>query len=174
MSKSLGNVIAPEMVLKGVTIEELHQSLRVGNLAESEISKAEKYQKQAFPQGIPACGADALRFTMISYTSNSGDINLDVKVLAANRRFVNKIWQASKYVLGKLDTITDFKPRDKRTLGGKENLAEKWIMHRMNTTAKLLNEALTEREFMRSANLIYKYIYGELCDVFIESEPPLK
>ncbi|KAL8386359.1 hypothetical protein RB599_007977 [Gaeumannomyces hyphopodioides] len=173
MSKSLGNVIDPLDVIKGIKLEELHAKLLTGNLAPAEVEKATKYQKQAFPAGIPECGADALRFGMINYTTGGGDINFDIKVMHAFRRFSNKIWQASKYVLGKLDNYPDFVPREKRTVGGKESLAELWILHKMNQAAQGINQALTDREFMKSSQLVYAYWYGQLCDVFIENSKTL-
>lgn len=80
MSKSLGNVVDPLDVISGIDLQVLHDKLTQGNLHPSEIQKATKYQKTAFPDGIPQCGADALRFTMINATTGGGDINLDVKM----------------------------------------------------------------------------------------------
>lgn len=80
MSKSLGNVIDPLDVIAGIRLEDLHEKLLQGNLHPSEVQKATKYQKTTFPDGIPQCGADALRFTMINATTGGADINLDVKV----------------------------------------------------------------------------------------------
>lgn len=53
MSKSLGNVIDPLDVIKGIELDDLHAKLLSGNLAANEVKKATTYQKQAFPQGIP-------------------------------------------------------------------------------------------------------------------------
>ena len=54
MSKSLGNVINPIDVIGGISLEKLHEGLTKGNLHPSEVEKATKYQKQAFPNGV--CG----------------------------------------------------------------------------------------------------------------------
>lgn len=91
----------------------------------------------------------------------------------AYRRFANKIYQASKYVIGKINTVEGFVPAKTRTLQGKESLSELWILSKMNTAAKEVNEALEEREFMRAANTVYNYIYGNLCDVYIENSKGL-
>lgn len=69
MSKSLGNVIDPVDILEGISLEDLHAKLHLGNLDPKEVKAAEKYQKSAFPQGIPECGADALRFSLVQYTT---------------------------------------------------------------------------------------------------------
>lgn len=60
MSKSLGNVIDPVDVIEGIELQSLHDKLLVGNLNPKEVANAIKFQKTAFPQGIPECGADAL------------------------------------------------------------------------------------------------------------------
>lgn len=69
MSKSLGNVIDPLDVMEGIQLQALHDKLLLGNLADKEVATATKYQKKAFPKGIPECGADALRFALVSYTT---------------------------------------------------------------------------------------------------------
>lgn len=67
MSKSLGNVIDPIDVMDGIELQQLHAKLLTGNLDPKELATATKYQKTSFPQGIPDCGADALRFNLLSY-----------------------------------------------------------------------------------------------------------
>ncbi|KAK0759195.1 hypothetical protein N5P37_008077 [Trichoderma harzianum] len=173
MSKSLGNVIDPLDVIRGIELQALHDKLLTGNLAASEVKKATAYQKTSFPQGIPECGADALRFALIAYSTGGGDINLDVKVIHLYRRFCNKIWNACKYVLGKLDAVKDFVPAKQLALNENESLAELWILGKMNHATKAINEAVEQRDFMRSANLVYSYWYFQLCDVFIENSKAL-
>ena len=69
MSKSLGNVIDPLDVIQGVGLEQLHEKLYEGNLDEREIAKAKTGQKKDFPNGIPQCGTDALRFALCAYSA---------------------------------------------------------------------------------------------------------
>jgi valyl-tRNA synthetase len=167
MSKSLGNVIDPLDVIEGIALPDLHKKLLVGNLNPVEVERATKYQKSAFPEGIPQCGTDALRFALVSYTTGGGDIAFDIKVIHGYRKFCNKIYQATKYVLGKLDK--DFVPQKTAKLTGKESLAERWILHKMTIAARDINKAITDREFMRSTMIIYQYWYNQLCDVYIEN-----
>ena len=70
MSKSLGNIIDPIDVIRGTTLEGLHESLEGGNLDPREVEKARQGQKQDYPNGIPECGTDALRFALCSYTAH--------------------------------------------------------------------------------------------------------
>ncbi|EPE06340.1 valyl-trna synthetase [Ophiostoma piceae UAMH 11346] len=170
MSKSLGNVINPLDVIRGISLEDLQKTLLKGNLDPLEVTKATKYQKTAFPNGIPECGADGLRMCLANYVTGSGDINFDIKVMHSYRRFCNKIWNASKFVLGNLETYgKDFVPRAKRSLGGKESLAELWILAKMNSAAREIGESIDKREFKASSNALYNFWYAELCDVFIEN-----
>ena len=157
MSKLLGNVIDPIDIIDGISLDGLHQQLSQGNLAQSEIKTAEKYQKKNFPQGIPAIGADALRFSLVNYTQSSGsDINFDIKTMHGYRKFCNKIYQATKYVLSKLGD--DFVPRESSALTGKESLPERWILTKTNTAAKQINQALETREFAKSTQISYRYL----------------
>ena len=54
-------MIDPVDAMEGITLQELHDKLLGGNLAEKEVATATRYQKRAFPKGIPECGADAHR-----------------------------------------------------------------------------------------------------------------
>ncbi|PYH89225.1 valyl-tRNA synthetase [Aspergillus ellipticus CBS 707.79] len=167
MSKSLGNVIDPVDVMEGIELQQLHDKLLLGNLDPKELEKATKYQKAAFPKGITECGADAVRFSLIQYTTGGSDISFDAQVIAGYRRFCNKIYQAAKYVLGKIGE--DFTPSSPSvTKTGSESLAERWIVHRLNTAAQNINTALSEKEFSRAAQAVYHYWYNDLCQVFIE------
>ena len=73
--------------MDGITLEALQDKLKLGNLDEKEYGLASKNQKESFPQGIPECGTDALRFSLINYTTGGGDINFDIKQMAGYRRF---------------------------------------------------------------------------------------
>jgi valyl-tRNA synthetase len=167
MSKSLGNVIDPVDIMEGVTLEALVAKLQTGNLAKKEIDRATKWQQTAFPDGIDECGADALRFSLVNYTTGGGDINFDVKVMRSYRNFCNKIYQATKFVLGNLPS--DFTPRAQSLKTGKESLPERWILHKMNSAARDMNDAIEKHEFSRSTQTIHGYWLYDLCDVYIEN-----
>ncbi|KAI7255738.1 valyl-tRNA synthetase-like protein [Hortaea werneckii] len=167
MSKSLGNVIDPVDIMDGIALEGLTDKLKVGNLAAKEIERAAKWQRQAFPDGIDECGADALRFSLINYTTGGGDINFDVKVMRSYRNFCNKIYQATKFVLGNLPQ--NYTPPAKGGKSGDESLPERWILHKLTHAAKRVNEALAEREFSQATQSTHQYWLYELCDVYIEN-----
>lgn len=99
MSKSLGNVIDPMDVINGISLEGLNQQLYDSNLDPKEIDKAKAGQKQDFPNGIPECGTDAMRFALCSYLTQARDINLDILRVQGYRFFCNKLWNATKFAL---------------------------------------------------------------------------
>ena len=87
------------------------------------------------------------------------------------RKFCNKIYQATKYVLGKLDA--DFVPPEHATKTGQETLAERWILHKLTIAANDINGALAEREFSTATSIVYQFWYSQLCDVYIENSKSL-
>lgn len=99
MSKSLGNVIDPMDVIRGIALENLHKQLYDSNLDPKEIDKAIAGQKGDYPNGIPECGTDAMRFAFCSYNTQNLDINLDILRVQGYRFFCNKLWNAAKFAL---------------------------------------------------------------------------
>ncbi|XP_020300510.1 valine--tRNA ligase isoform X2 [Pseudomyrmex gracilis] len=99
MSKSLGNVIDPMDVIRGISLEDLQKQLLDSNLDLKELERAREGQKRDYPQGIPECGTDALRFALCAYTTQGRDINLDILRVQGYRFFCNKIWNATKFAL---------------------------------------------------------------------------
>jgi valyl-tRNA synthetase len=167
MSKSLGKVIDPVEIMQDISLKTLNDKLLMGNLDPKELKIATKYQQTSFPQGIPECGSDALRFSLIQYTTGGGDIIFDVKVIHAYRRFANKVYQAAKYFLGNLEK--EFTPQKLNHKSGHESLAERWILHKMNRATKDINKAMEDREFSQSTQIGYTYIYDYLYNVYIKN-----
>ncbi|KAG8886997.1 hypothetical protein FRB98_000680 [Tulasnella sp. 332] len=171
MSKSLGNVIDPIDVIEGITLDNLHAKLLEGNLDDKEVLKAKQGQKKDFPKGIPQCGTDALRFALCAYTAGGRDINLEILRVEGYRKFCNKIWNATKFAMLKLDE--SFVPEISEKPTGKESLVEKWIMHKLNIAATEVNTSLAERNFMAATTAVYNFWLYELCDVYIEAMKPM-
>ncbi|KDR72774.1 hypothetical protein GALMADRAFT_252030 [Galerina marginata CBS 339.88] len=171
MSKSLGNVIDPLDVIQGLSLEDLHQKLLEGNLDEREVVKAKAGQKKDFPKGIPQCGTDALRFALCAYSGGGRDINLEILRVEGYRKFCNKIFNATKFAMLKLDET--FVPQASPKPTGNESLVEKWILHKLNIAASEINVQLTERNFMAATNVAYNFWLYELCDVYIEAMKPM-
>jgi valyl-tRNA synthetase len=67
MSKSLGNVIDPLEIIDGCLLSTLTDKLKEGNLDENELKRSIAEKEAEYPQGIPECGSDALRFSLLCY-----------------------------------------------------------------------------------------------------------
>ncbi|ESO02109.1 hypothetical protein HELRODRAFT_106472 [Helobdella robusta] len=171
MSKSLGNVIDPLDVIRGIQLEDLHKQLYDGNLDPKEIEVAKEGQKAQFPQGIPECGTDALRFGLCAYTSQGRDINLDVLRVQGYRFFCNKLWNATKFVL---TNLTDsFKPLSEFKLTGKESSMDLWIVSRLCDTVESCNRAFLTYDFPVATTACYNFWLYELCDIYLEHSKPI-
>ncbi|KAI9098772.1 tRNA synthetases class I-domain-containing protein [Phlyctochytrium arcticum] len=171
MSKSLGNVIDPNDVINGITLSNLHLRLDEGNLDAKEIQKAKEVQKTDFPNGIPQCGTDAMRFALLAYTSGGSDINLDILRVEGYRKWCNKLWNATRFALMKLGD--GYKPRANAELSGKESIADLWILAKLNECARKTNESLESYNFMQVTSALYQFWLYELCDVYLETTKAL-
>lgn len=91
-----------------------------------ELKRAKEGQKQDYPQGIPECGTDALRFSLCAYTTQGRDINLDISRVQGYRFFCNKLWNATKFALIYLGNGFKFDAKNKevRNDGGKMEYIE--------------------------------------------------
>ena len=101
MSKSKGNVIDPIDLVEGISLEELLEK-RTKNLMQASIKdQVIAHTKEQFPEGIQAHGLDAVRFTFTSLASQSRDICFDMQRLGGYRNFCNKIWNATRFEIGR-------------------------------------------------------------------------
>ncbi|CAK7339762.1 unnamed protein product [Dovyalis caffra] len=169
MSKSLGNVVDPLEVINGISLEGLHKRLEEGNLDPKELVVAKAGQKQDFPNGIAECGADALRFALVSYTAQSDRINLDIQRVVGYRQWCNKLWNAVRFAMSKLDT--DYTPPQTLLLEAMP-LSCKWILSVLNKAITKTVSAMNSYEFSDAASAVYSWWQYQFCDVFIEAIKP--
>eukprot|EP00929_Paragymnodinium_shiwhaense_P029776 TRINITY_DN16_c0_g1_i1.p1 TRINITY_DN16_c0_g1~~TRINITY_DN16_c0_g1_i1.p1 ORF type:complete len:1066 (-),score=392.32 TRINITY_DN16_c0_g1_i1:117-3314(-) len=170
MSKSLGNVIDPLEVIDGITLDELHKKLEQGNLPEKEIEKAKKGQSQDFPEGIPQCGADALRFGLLAYTLQGRNVNLDINRVVGYRHFCNKVWNATRF--GLMYFGDDYKYPGSLDYNEGLQWEDRWILSRLSACAEKTNTAFQKYEFANATTATYSFFLYELCDVYLELLKP--
>ncbi|XP_003747487.1 valine--tRNA ligase [Galendromus occidentalis] len=168
MSKSLGNVIDPIDVIRGITLEELNKTLESSNLDAAEIKKAQEGQRKDYPQGIPECGTDALRFALCSYMSHGRDINLDINRVEGYRFFCNKLWNAVKF--GSMYLGADFKPSDAKV---SRSPIDKWILSRLTLACANAQKGFSEYDFPAITTACYSFWLYDLCDLYLESLKPV-
>eukprot|EP00611_Tribonema_gayanum_P008276 TRINITY_DN1778_c0_g1_i1.p2 TRINITY_DN1778_c0_g1~~TRINITY_DN1778_c0_g1_i1.p2 ORF type:complete len:454 (+),score=180.43 TRINITY_DN1778_c0_g1_i1:1946-3307(+) len=174
MSKSLGNVIDPLEVILGCSLDNLLAKLDAGNLPAKEVATAKKAQTADFPEGIPECGTDALRFGLLAYTVQGRDINLDINRVIGYRNFCNKLWNATRFAL---TYVTELRP----SLALAEELAanpnkaprDKWILSRLNAAVAESNRCFTSYDFGGLTTCLYQFWLYELCDHYLELIKPV-
>ncbi len=165
MSKVKGNVLDPLDVIHGATLEQLLDKARKAGASESGL----KYLQKTYPEGFIAYGADALRYTLLSYSPQSRRIALSVKRIEGYRNFCNKLWNASRYALGQLDDSTlATGARPHATL-----LINRWILSRLANALGTANQGLEAYRLDESSLALYHFVWNELCDWYLELTKPL-
>ncbi|NVB84722.1 MAG: valine--tRNA ligase [Kofleriaceae bacterium] len=173
MSKTKGNVIDPLDVVHGATLDTLLARVDVEKPPDPE--KVKGAVKKHFGKGIPAMGADALRFALAALNTGSSRIRLSIDRVEGFRNFINKLWNASRFALMNLDGYDPERfeaqlssPQGRAQLG----MPEKWILSRLQATAAAVDTALEAFRFSDAANAIYHFVWDELCDWYIELAKP--
>jgi len=161
MSKTRGNVIDPLHVIQGATLDELLTAARSGGTPPAAL---EGIQRQ-FPEGFPAFGADALRFTLAALASQGSDVKLSVKRIEGYRFFCNKIWNAYRFVAGHLDEA-EF--RQARLADLTLTLPDRWILSRLTEAIQGVTEAFEAYRFNDAASVLYQFLWHEYCDWYLE------
>ncbi len=115
---------------------------------------------------IADCGADALRFSLISITAMGQDIYLSKEKFEFGRNFCNKIWNASRFILMNLKKENYLEEK----ILPKEDLSscDAWILSRFNSTLKKLNNSFLRYRLNECANIIYEFFWHQFCDWYIE------
>ena len=114
-------------------------------------------------------GTDALRFTLAAFAAQGRDIKLAEERIEGYRNFCNKLWNASRFVLMNLE---DYKGTCELSQNTERPAAHRWILSRLNEASREVNQALEEFKFNDAAASIYKFIWNEYCDWFIELSKP--
>ncbi|VAW84688.1 Valyl-tRNA synthetase, partial [hydrothermal vent metagenome] len=168
MSKSKGNVLDPIDLIDGIDLETLIKKRASGLMQPKMAKRIEKETRKQYPDGIPAFGTDALRFTFAALASTGRDIRFDMGRIEGYRNFCNKLWNAARYVLMNCeDKIID-------PTNIEYSLADRWIMSRLQTTIHNVNRHLESYRFDLAAHDLYEFTWNEYCDWYLElAKPPL-
>ena len=110
-------------------------------------------------------GADAFRFALVFCTLPNPYMSLPESQIEAGKRFANKIWNASRFLLMNLD---DFDPSGTKISNDKLYLCDRWIRSRFNATAKNVTACLDDFRFSDAAHALYEFLWHEFCDWYIE------
>lgn len=172
MSKSLGNVIDPLDVISGVSLQQLEDNLEASNLDPKEYERALTGQRKLFPNGIPECGTDALRFKLCEYCTGAGDIHLRIDQLVGDRLLCNKIWQACKFAF--LNFGNDFRISYGSLNSSQKSPEDLEILNKLIYAINECNDGLASYNFRGATVACRTFWREELCSVYIEHIKKLK
>jgi len=177
MSKSKGNVIDPLHIINGVELKVLVKELYKGNLKDEDAKVAEKEKREEFPEGIPVCGADALRFGLLDYLAQGRSINLDVGRVVGWRKFGNKMWQAQSFVNMMIGSCrpNDWTPKyNADTIAGAlTHPLDKWILNKLNECVAVMDSKAALYEYAEVTRAFYDYFFNMLCPIYVEAIKPV-
>jgi len=166
MSKSKGNILDPIDLIDGISLDELVAKRTSGLMQPQMAQKIEKATRKEFPDGIPAFGADALRFTFASLATHGRDIKFDLARCEGYKNFCNKLWNAARFALMNCEGFRAEGLPQPRTD------AERWILHRFNQLLREVEAAYAEYRFDLASQALYEFAWNEFCDWFVELAKP--
>ncbi|KAK7019766.1 hypothetical protein SK128_026260, partial [Halocaridina rubra] len=178
MSKSRGNVVDPMDVIDGASLQVLHDRIRdsqkLGILNKEQAEVALQHQKSLFPQGIPTCGADALRLSLCSCSLENQYVAVDVRRMEQNKFLGNKIWQVMRFLFMALEglgndrccSIVDICQRDEL------QVMDKWILSQLAHLVESAERNFTSFNLHLVVGNFDHFWYKCLCDVYLECIKP--
>ena len=169
MSKSKGNVLDPIDLIDGITLEELVNKRTQGLMQPQMAAKIEKATHKQYPDGIPAFGTDALRFTFAALASTGRDVKFDLHRIEGYRNFCNKLWNASRFVLMNCEQQTIANSIDFNSLA----TTDRWILGRQQELIDLVHRDLQNYRFDLAAKALYEFTWNEFCDWYLELIKPV-
>jgi len=166
MSKSKGNVLDPIDLIDGIALDDLVAKRTSGLMQPQMAEKIAKHTRKEFPDGIPAFGADALRFTFASLATHGRDIKFDLARCEGYKNFCNKLWNAARFVLMNCEGFTAQGASQPQTD------AEHWILHKLQRALSNVEQHFRDYRFDLASDELYDFTWNQYCDWFLELAKP--
>ncbi len=177
MSKSKGNILDPIDIIDGISADALVAKRTAGLMQPQMEAKIEKATRKEFPDGIPAFGADALRFTFASLATHGRDIKFDLNRAEGYKNFCNKLWNAARFVLMNCEGFPAGAALAANSIADQAaptpaTDAERWILARLARTVAEVEVQFAAYRFDLAAQAMYDFTWNEFCDWFLELAKP--
>ncbi len=162
MSKSKGNGIDPLHVISGATKEELAEPIFEARPSNMEELLARLNKR--FPDGFKGVGADALRFTLLTLSSDAQQVQLSLaRFDEIGRRFIDKLWNASRFALQNFTEVSS------ATVGQAElQIEDRWILGSLDRCVAEVRSAVEQYRFHSATEILYRFFWDDLCDWYLE------
>jgi valyl-tRNA synthetase len=164
MSKTKGNVLDPLDFIDGAGLETLVGKMTGGLMQPAMAASIEKKIRQEFPDGIEACGTDALRFTFAVLAGTGRDIIFDPHRVEVSRAFCTKIWNAARFVLMNLGESEVIPVGEKEA----NPLIGRWIKSRFARAIIQIKKGIEAYRFDQIADAVYSFTWNDYCDWYLE------
>jgi valyl-tRNA synthetase len=176
MSKVKGNVIDPLDLIGGTNFSEMVKKTLPGAPEAEALAKFKKAYPSAaaMGSGFPAFGADAVRFTLATYPPSNKRIALAPKRLEGNRRFLNKIWNATRLAL---DLLGGFQwpseTNGRESTPAPKGFYNRWIRSRFAAACAEVHDGLDGFRVDEASHAMYRFFWNDLCDWYLELVKPV-
>ena len=163
MSKSKGNILDPIDLIDGIDLESLVTKRTAGLMQTHMRDAIEKATRRQYPDGIPAHGTDALRFTFAALATTGRDIRFDLGRIQGYRDFCNKLWNAARFVL------MNTEGKDCRLVDAADQAAaDRWILSRLAGVTGSVHDHFGNYRLDLVAQALYDFTWHEFCDWYLE------
>jgi valyl-tRNA synthetase len=170
MSKVKGNTLDPLDLIHGAEFSTIVKKLQPDAPTDEALAKFKKAYPSAaqMGKGFAAYGTDALRYTLVSYAPQAKRIALSPARIDGYRKFCNKIYNATRFALGYVETETLDGTPPPATL-----LANRYVLSRLAVAATESTRGIEEFRLDEGSGALYHFFWDELCDWYLEMTKPV-